>query len=486
MLIRLEVLRMQSGHDIAKKLHRLFNPETVAVIGASRDESKLGYHVMKSLTSGGFEGRIVPVNPRGGSLFGLPVYASLIEIPNAVDLAVIVIPAAQVPAAFRQCVEKKVGGIILITAGFKEIEDPEGARLHEEIKAMAEEAMIPVIGPNTFGIVNFTSRLNATFTPEFSRSPRGRVACVSQSGGMAHLLSFLAMREGMGFSKIIGLGNRLNVDFTEMLAYLAADEATQTLMLYVEGVDAPRRMMEQLKSLGEKKRVVVYKTGKSRKGDLASLSHTGSMAGNHEVYLGAFRQAGVLTVDDAEELMDAAKALDRCPFPQGNRVAVLSAQAGPGIAATDTCEALGLTLARFGSETRANIHACLPPLALRSNPVDMGPAWYDAEALSRLVRSVMEDPGVDGILLVILFASANAGVLKGMREVLTVWNQRKPVISCILAPEGIWDEEIHHLESVGAVVNYSTPERAARAMANLWRYGQGGQGRRAMHHPDQC
>jgi len=449
-------------------LKRLFEPETVAVVGASGNPSKLGYHVMKSLTRGGFGGRIVPVNPKGEAIFGLEPYPSLTAYSEVIDLAVVVVPAAKVPRVFRQCVEKEVGGIVLITAGFKEIEDPSGARLHDEIKAIAEAAGIPVIGPNTFGIVNYANVLNATFTPEFSRAKRGGIACISQSGGIAHLLAFLAMQENAGFSKIIGLGNRLNIDFPEIVAYLSEeDEATHVLMLYVEGIDNPRRLMTRLREAREAKRVVVYKTGRSALGDKASLSHTGSMAGSHAVYEGAFRQAGILSVASAEELLDTAKAMDGCPLPTGPRVAVLSAQAGPGIAATDTCGEMGLELAVFEASTHSRINECLPPLALRTNPVDMGPAWYDSEALSRLIRAVMEDPNVDGILLLTMFASANVGIVEGMKETLISWNQRKPLISCILAPEGIWDAQVAELEERGAIVNYPTPERAARALGNL-------------------
>jgi len=450
-------------------LARLFDPQAVAVVGASGNASKLGYHVMKSLSRSGFEGRVVPINPKKEEIFGLVPYPALTAYPGTVDLTIVVVPAAKVPEVFRQCVEKEVRGIVLITAGFKEIEDPSGARLHDEIKAIADKAGIPVIGPNTFGIVNYANALNATFTPEFSRASRGGIACVSQSGGIAHLLVFLAMRENIGFSKIVGLGNRLNIDFPEMITYLSGDPDTRVLMLYVEGIDNPRRLMVRLTEACEKKRIVVYKTGRSPLGDQASLSHTGSMAGSHEIYEGAFRQAGVLSVASAEELLDTAKALDRCPYPEGPRIAVLSAQAGPGIAATDTCGDMGLELAGFEADTQEKINECLPPLALRTNPVDMGPAWYNAEALSRLIRAVMEDTNVDGILLLTMFASANVGIVEGMKETLIGWNQRKPLISCILAEEGIWDAQVLELEERGAIVNYPTPERAARAMGNLWK-----------------
>ncbi len=449
-------------------LHTLFYPRSVAVVGASGNFSKLGYHVMKSLTEGGYEGTIIPINPAAEDIFGIRAHASLSEVPGPVDLAVIVVPAGLVPEIFRQCVAKGVKGIVLITAGFREIEDAGGERLHEEIKAIADTAGIPVIGPNTFGIVNYSNRLNATFTPEFSRARPGDIALVSQSGGIAHMGAFLAMRMEMGLSCIVGLGNRLNVDFSEILTDLSEDARTKVIALYVEGIDTPRRMMKGLRAIRKKKRVVVYKTGRSRKGDLASKSHTGSLAGSHETYMGAFRQAGVLTVDSADELLDTAKALSGCPFPGGPRVAILSAQAGPGIAACDACEERGLALAGFDPGTQERVNTHLPPLALRTNPVDMGPAWYNAGALNNIVRAVMEDPNVDGILLLTMFASANVKIIEGLRETLVAWGQKKPVVSCILAPEGIWDKAIRHLEREGALVNYPTPERAARALANLW------------------
>jgi len=449
-------------------LHNLFHPHSVAVVGASENFSKLGYHVMKSLTKGGYEGTIIPVNPTAEDIFGIRAYPSLLKIPGPVDLAVIVVPANLVPEIFRQCVTKGVKGIVLITAGFREIEDAGGGRLHEEIRAIADAAEIPVIGPNTFGIVNYSNRLNATFTPEFSQLEPGDIAFVSQSGGIAHLGAFLAMRMEMGLSCIIGLGNRLNTDFSEILTFLSEDTRTKVIALYVEGVDAPRRMMAQLRDIREKKRLVVYKTGRSKKGDLASQSHTGSLAGSHETYMGVFRQAGVLTVDSTDELLDTAKVLSGCPFPGGPRVAILSAQAGPGITACDTCEKQGLDIAVFEAGTQKRVNAHLPPLALRTNPVDMGPAWYNAEALNNIVRAVMEDPNVDGILLLTMFASANVKIIEGLWETLASWKQKKPVVSCILAPEGIWDKSIRHLERKGALVNYPTPERAARALANLW------------------
>ena len=318
-------------------------------------------------------------------------------------------------------------------------------------------------------MINRIHRLNASFTPEFSSLAPGRIALVSQSGGVSHLLGFLAMEDRVAFSKIVGLGNRLNVDFPEMVDHLMDDPDTGVILLYVEGIDDPGRLMAAARRHRGKKPIVVYKTGSSEKGDLAARSHTGSLAGRHEIYRGAFTQGGMLVTESAQALLDAAKALAGCPLPRGNGVAVLSGQAGPALAACDVCESLGLEVVAFTGQTRLRIDALLPPVALRSNPVDMGPAWYDAAATRGIIEAAMDDAHVSGVLLLIMFASANRDMLKGLGDFLVRYAQRKPVISCLLAPPGVWDDDIARLEGAGALVNFRTPERAAAAMAGLWR-----------------
>ena len=454
----------------AENMKVLFNPASAAVVGASDKPDKLGFHVMKSLISGGFAGRIIPVNPNSDEIMGLKAFPSLADYNEPIDLAILVLPAKLIPGVFRECAARGVKGIVLITAGFKEIDDPGGADLHEKIAGIANDAGIPVIGPNTFGMINFHTNLNASFTPEFSRLMKGSVALVSQSGGISHLLGFLAMRMDVGFSKIIGLGNRLNVDFDQMVDYLMEDPDTRVIMLYMEGVDNPVRLLETAKKHHGKKPIIINKTGSSAKGDQASRSHTGSMAGRHEIYMGSFSQAGMLAVDHTEALLDTARAFASCPLPDGPGVAVLSGQAGPGMAACDVCEARGLKIVQFTEQTQQKINENLPPLALRTNPVDMGPAWYDASAIEKIAKAAMEDDHVDGILFMMVFASANVDALKGIRGLLEDWAQRKPLISCILSPPGVWDEQIKALEQSGSLINYPTPERAANAMANLWKY----------------
>jgi acetyl-CoA synthetase (ADP-forming) len=453
----------------SENLARMLHATGVAVVGASRNPGKLGYHVMKSLTEGGFQGDVFPINPGEAELFGLEAYPSLADVPGDVELAIVVLPAQAVPDIVRQASAKDVKGIVLITAGFKEIEDEQGAHLQEEIARLADGAGIPIIGPNTFGMVNLQADLNASFTPEFSMVKKGGISLVSQSGGMAHMLSFLALEQNVGFSKIIGVGNRCNIGFAELLEYLAEDESTRVIAMYVEGVDEPHRLMQVARSIRGRKPIVVYKVGRSEVSDKASQFHTGSLAGQYKVYQGAFRQTGMLAVDSLEELLDAAKALDSCPLPQGNRAAVLSGQAGPGMAACDVCEQMGLVLTTFSEETQQRINDALPPLALRSNPVDMGPAWYSPQAIAEVANAALGDPNVDGVVLCIAYASANIGSVESLSGVLKEWAEKKPILCCLSAPGEIWREGIRSLEEAG-VPNYPSPERAARALGNLWVY----------------
>ena len=450
-------------------MDRIFKPKSVAVIGASDNPGKLGFHVMKSLTRGGYGGRIFPVNPGKGEILGIEAFPSLLHIPEEVDLAIIVLPAEQVPKTIKACEEKGTKGVVLITAGFKEIEDRRGEELQREITDLADRAGIKVIGPNTFGIVNLSLPLNASFTPEFSLVKKGGVSLISQSGGVSHLLAFLSMRMRIGMSKIVGLGNRCNVDFAEMVDYLNEDPDTQVIAIYMEGIDHPRRLMEAAERTSARKPIVAYKVGRSQASDRASQLHTGSLAGRHSIYEGAFRQAGILMVQSSEELLDAAKALATSSLPRGKRLAVLSGQAGPGMAACDVAELEGLSLPAFSPHTQRSIEAFLPPLAMRTNPVDMGPAWYDSGAIKGIVQSVLEDENIDAILLCIMFASANRASAGMLSELLVERKERKPVLCCLSSPEGIWDDEIQMLEEAG-IPNFPTPERAAKALANLVRF----------------
>jgi acyl-CoA synthetase (NDP forming) len=457
--------------DFRTRLPRVFNPESVVVIGASTKPDKLGYHVMKSLVKGGYTGRIFPINPTTSEIWGLPAFPSLDKIPGKVDLAIVAVPSKVVPEVLEECHRKGVQGLVLITAGFREIEGPEGASLQEQVRAMADGWGLPIIGPNTFGFVNLNTSLNASFTPEFSLLPQGGITLVSQSGGFCHLSSFRAIEENVGFSKVVGLGNRCNMDFPDILPYLAEDPVTKVIALYIEGIDEPRNLITVAKEMKGSKPIIAYKTGRAQSGDSASRFHTGSLAGRYELYRGAFRQAGILEVGDTEELLDTAKALDSLPQLQGNRVAVLSSQAGPGMIACDVCEAYDLRLVQFTSAIQERINELLPPLAIRTNPVDMGPAWYNPRAIIGIMEAVLDDPTIDGIVFLAMYASANIALAGEMRRYFEEMKPlKKPVIACFSAPPSIWSEDVKIMDRKKGMVFLTTPERAAKTMGNLWRF----------------
>ncbi len=286
---------------------------------------------------------------------------------------------------------------------------------------------------------------------------------------MSHLIGFLSIENRVGLSKIVGLGNRCNVDFSDMVEYLEEDPETSVIAMYIEGIDNPRRLVEVSKRSDRKKPIIAYKVGASKTSDRASQFHTGSLAGKYEIYEGAFKQGRILAVRSSEELLDTAKALAMCPLPEGKRVAVLSGQAGPGMAVCDVCEMEGLSIKPFSKEIQKKVEELLPPLAIRTNPVDMGPAWYDSEAIKGIVETVMEDKNIDSIIVCIMFASANRPAVEILADLLCKKNIKKPILCCFSAPQGIWEEEIKRLEKSG-IPNYPTPERAGRALGNLVRY----------------
>ena len=457
-------------NDKLRNMEFVFNPKSAAVIGASGNPGKLGYQVMRSLTAGEQPGKIIPINPKREQIMGLKALPSVMDEEGEIDLAVVVLPANQVVATVKECVSKGVKGIILITAGFREIEDSAGDHLQEEIATLANRAGIPIIGPNCFGVFNVNCGMNATFNPEFSSMIKpGKVGLMSQSGGMAGVIGYQSVDRHVGFSKIISLGNRCNVDFADMLSYLMEDSDTEVIAMYVEGIDEPRHLLELASQFRGKKPIIVYKAGRSSVSDLASQSHTGSLAGKFEIYRGAFRQAGFIDVDTSTQLLDVAQALVLSSLPKDPNVAVLSGQAGPAMVICDVCEANGLKIKPFGPKTQGKLNEFLPPLTIRTNPVDLGPAWHKMSVLKSTIQTILEDESVSALLL--FFALGET--FSGLSELFGEMGGRKPILSSIpIEPGSRWDTEIKSLEESGILVNYPTPERAAMAMAGLWEYSR--------------
>jgi acyl-CoA synthetase (NDP forming) len=378
-----------------------------------------------------------------------------------------------VPDALRACAQKNAAGAVIITAGFKEIEDEAGASLQTEITRIANDAGIRIIGPNTFGMVNIGAKLNASFTPTFTHVKPGTISMLGQSGGVCHLVAFQAIDEHVGMNKIVGLGNRCNLTFPELLEYLDGDEETRTVIVYLEGIEEPREFMEAAKKVTAKKPIVGLKVGYSQAAARAVRSHTGSLSGRHGLYYAAFEQAGIVPAQDTVELLDIAKALDTSPPPAGNRVAVMSFQAGPGIMLTDLCAHHGLEMAELSPATVEGLKKLWPDLTIRSNPVDLA-FLNDMTTLGDATRLILQDESVDAVILFYLdvasvFTAGISSQLIPLRKEID-----KPVVVCANFPVSLASSET--MEGIAAfhdngIPVYPMPDRAVKALKGLVRRG---------------
>ncbi len=448
----------------------LFNPRSVAVIGASGNPLKMGHQCLLSLRESAFPGPVYPIHPTGKEILGMQAYPSLNNVPGEVDLAILAIPASEVIFALQACQAKGVKAGIIITAGFREIENPEGEQLQKDMAAVANRAGMKIIGPNTFGVVNVHARLNASFTPIFSRLKPGSISLISQSGGVSHLIAYQALSEGVGLGKVVGLGNRCNVDFADLLPFMEKDEQTKCIILFVEGLDNPRALVRAIKNIVPRKPVVAMKAGEYPGSLKAARSHTGSMAGRYEIYEGSLKQAGALVAQDPTQLLDLAKMLTMIPPPAGRNVAVMSFQAGPGILLTDAVQRQGLRMAVFSPQTQEKLDKLLPPLTIRSNPVDMAFARNE-QMFEESVHWVLEDENVDVLVIFLLYHP----FMTPGRIAAPVFRQRqlsgKPIVLCANSPGGLIDEEVSNFEAKGVPV-YALPDRALRALKALIEYGE--------------
>ena len=450
--------------------HYLFNPRSVAVIGASGNPLKMGHQCLLSLQGSAFPGPLYPIHPQEKEILGMRAYPSLQHVPGEVDLAMLVVPASEAIPALQTCQKKGVRGAVIITAGFKEVEGPEGWQLQEEMAATANRGGIKIIGPNTFGMVNVHARLNASFTPVFSRLKPGPISVISQSGGVSHLIAYQAIDEGVGLGKVVGLGNRCNVEFSDLLLFLEEDAQTKSIILFIEGVEDPRALVAAVKKVVPKKPVVAMKAGRSAASLKAAQSHTGSMAGRSEIYEASLKQAGALVVQEPWELLDVAKILTLQQPPSGRNVAVMSFQAGPGILLTDAVVRHGLRMAAFSRQTQEKLDRLLPPLTIRSNPVDMAFARNE-QIFEGTLKLILEDENVD---VLVVFLLHHPFMTPG-RIAPSVLKQRqlsgKPILLCANSPRGLIEAEVTELEGQGIPV-YSLPDRAIRALKGLVEYGE--------------
>jgi acetyltransferase len=392
-------------------LAALFEPRSVAVVGASRDPSKVGGSVLANLQAAGFAGRVIPVNAAADTVQGLAAAPSLLAVNGPIDLAVVAVPAAAVLAALKDCAAKQVGAAVVITAGFREV-GPDGRAREAELAAWLCDQPLRVLGPNCLGWIRPSRRLNVTFAPGMPRA--GGIAFVSHSGALATAILDWARDRHLGFSLFASLGNQVDVNESDLLDAVAADPETRVVVGYLEGVADGRRFFEALRAAAAVKPVVLLKAGRSVEGARAVTSHTGALAGSDQAFEAAVRQAGAVRARTVEELFDLARGLASQPLPRGRRLLVVTNGGGLGIVATDAAREAGLEPVPLDEAARARLRAVLPPTASLGNPVDLvGDA--DAARYGNALRAV--GPAADAALI-LLTAQAATDSLGVARAVL--------------------------------------------------------------------
>jgi len=447
-------------------LDYLFNPSSVAIIGASHQPGKIGHEILKNLVESGYKGKIYPVNPDVTPILNLKVYESVKKIEGNVDLAVIAVPAKIVGKVLKECVEKKVKAVIIISAGFSEIGE-EGKKLEEGLKKIIEKKKIRVLGPNVVGIYDSFSKLDTLFLSreKLERPKEGNVAFISQSGAVGSTILDWFASEKIGISKFVSYGNAMDINETDLLEYLGEDEKTKVIALYLEGVKNGRRFFEVLKKVARKKPVLILKAGKTEKGSKAVLSHTGSLAGSAKIYSSAFKQAGAIEVNSWEELLDFAKAFSTQPLPKGNSLLIVTDGGGFGVLAADEAERQNLNLKDLPKEVVKKLKKVFPDYVILSNPLDLtGDATV--ERYREAINSAIEY--YDGIIAITLFQvpTLKEEIVYMLAAMKTKVN--KPILCC--ASGGKFTKELSEkIESFGIPV-YPTPERAVKAFAALVKF----------------
>jgi acetate---CoA ligase (ADP-forming) len=444
-------------------LRRFFAPRAIAVVGANRQAGRIGSEIFRNLRESGFTGTLVPVNPAGDSVAGQTAYPSVTAIPGPIDLAVIVVPAAQVLTVVDDCIAKGVKALVVISAGFAEC-GAGGQALEAELVAKIRAAGIRLIGPNCMGIINMDPAvgLNATFAP--SRPPRGRLAFLTQSGALGIAILDYVKRLNLGISTFASVGNKADVSGNDLIQYWEDDPETDVILLYLESFGNPRKFAEIARRVSRLKPIVAVKSGRSEAGARAAASHTGARATSDRLADAMLRDSGVIRTRTLEELFDVATLLSSQPVPDGRRVAIVTNAGGPAILAADACEANGLLVPALGADTQARLRAFLPPAASVTNPVDLI-ASATAEQFERAIREVAADPHVDSIIAIFIppLVTAAEDVARAIHAAAA--GSAKPIVASFMGGQGV-------LPALAPVPSFPFPESAAVALAAVTRYGE--------------
>jgi len=447
-----------------ESLPLFFAPKSVALVGASLQPEKLGYRLAHNLAQRGYPGEVYFVNPKGGELFGRNVYPDVASLPAGIELAVVLVPAQHVPQVLEECGESGVRAAIVCSGGFREVGE-EGVEREKGLLRIAKKHNMRLLGPNCIGVLDTHLPLDTTFLP-LPGPLAGDLAFLSHSGAICAALVDWARQEGFGFSRLVSLGNQLDVNETDILPLVAEDPATKVISMYLETVSDGRCFVETASKVSQRKPLIALKVGRFESGRRAAASHTGALAGEQVAYQAAFRRAGVEQASTIEEMFDWARALAQCPIPRGSEVAVLTNAGGPGVTAADAVEYHGLQLAALHESTQSKLRALLPPVASVENPVDML-ATASPEQYRDGLAALLADDGVHGVIVILPPPPAYAALQVVEAMLPGIEASDKPVVVALMGGDLV-SEARHKLRQAG-VPDYRFPEAAASALAVLAR-----------------
>ncbi len=448
-------------------LDALFSPRAVAVVGASNRELTIGYRIIQNLLEFGYSGPIYPVNPKGGEIRGLPAYASILETPEPVDVAHIVIKNTYVPACIEDCAKKGVKAVIVNTAGFREIGD-DGAALEDQLVALAAKTGIRVFGPNCQGIINTDPAVRAYCNFTFTRPVPGHISIVAQSGGVGEVIHQRIAELGVGVRKYASNGNGCDVSIPEILRHFGEDEQTKVIVVHIESLPDPRAFLEAATEVARVKPVLAMKVGRTAEGAKAVSSHTGGMMKQDTAIELVFDKAGIVAFRNIEELCQSAIGFASQPVPAGNRVGMIANTGGPAIIATDELIESGMVMPPLSKKTEAFLKEKLYPEASINNPIDVL-ATAGPEHFAAAISALIDDDGVDSVFLnfVTPFFVDTLGVAREIADA----NRRstKPIVATVMTEKKGWAETLDVIRKAG-VPTYDMPETGARVLASMGRY----------------
>ena len=433
-------------------MDEFFNAKSIAIVGASTKAGKIGYEIVGSLAETGFEGNIYPIHLKEEPIHGLKSYKSIGDVPDEVDLAVVVTASSKAPGVIEECGRKGIKAVVIISGGFKELNE-EGRRLEKETVETARRFGTRIIGPNCVGIFNPRNKIDTFFQPHYAmaRPKPGNIAVLSQSGTYGLTILEWCFDADLGVSKFVSYGNKADVSEIEMIRYLEGDGDTRVIGIYLEGLDDGREFMETAKKVSRAKPIVALKTGRTSEGSKAVMSHTGALAGDIAVFEGAMKQCGVISTNDISEMFEVLKILSLQPLPNGGKVAMVTNGAGPCIMAIDRMQKTNLGLARLRDETLEGLRKELPDYCVFDNPLDItGSA--DAEMYRVSIESLIRDGNVDIVMPFFVFQDGPiAHTADRMLEFMKELSGKKTMV-CVAAGSGFTNEQARRFHGVGVPV----------------------------------